>query len=111
MEMPFGKYKGRPLERVPESYLCWCLDNCENLRPTLKLAIEQRLGLVEKPRGGQATTSGELGPVLSDWHRDLVMRWHPDRCDGDTRIMQALNDAFDRLQRRLAGGGGAHRKR
>ena len=27
--MPFGKYKGEPLQKVPRGYLGWVLDNCD----------------------------------------------------------------------------------
>ena len=41
LSMPFGKYKGLPLHRVPPDYLCWCLDNCTNLNPSFREAVEQ----------------------------------------------------------------------
>lgn len=39
--------------------------------------------------------------LITRWHKEMVLRWHPDR-GGDNRIMQAINDAADRL-RELAG--------
>jgi hypothetical protein len=37
--MPFGKYKGKALGSIPDSYLVWVLGNCDNLRSELKEAI------------------------------------------------------------------------
>ena len=48
MNMPFGKHKGEPIDLIAESYLCWVLDNCEPLKPTLRRAIEQELGLDDR---------------------------------------------------------------
>lgn len=40
--MPFGKYKGEPLERVPASYLLWLRDQrCSH--PEVKRYIEENL--------------------------------------------------------------------
>jgi hypothetical protein len=35
--------------------------------------------------------------VLRQWQRELALQWHPDR-GGDVKVMQALNDAADRLK-------------
>lgn len=41
--MPFGKYKGTPIKRVPTSYLEWCVKNVSFKKPELKDAIEVEL--------------------------------------------------------------------
>jgi hypothetical protein len=37
--LPFGRYRGVPLDRVPVSYLTWALANCTNLSIHLRAAI------------------------------------------------------------------------
>jgi len=37
--MPFGKYRGEPLEDIPPSYLIWVLENCRNIKTSLRTAI------------------------------------------------------------------------
>src|SRR5262249_26069529 len=40
--MPFGKYKGRELRSIPESYLLWCRYSLA-LEPELEAAIRREL--------------------------------------------------------------------
>jgi hypothetical protein len=37
------------------------------------------------------------GDVIRRWFREMCLKYHPDR-NGDTKVMQALNDAHDRLK-------------
>jgi hypothetical protein len=102
--MPWGKYRGRLLSEVPSGYLAWCLEECENVKPSLREAIRSeladRLGL---GYGGEAVRppAPDFGPGVEQLYRQLVMRWHPDR-GGSTEAMQAVNDFYDGL-RALAG--------
>jgi putative quorum-sensing-regulated virulence factor len=41
--MPFGKFKGERLKDVDTDYLEWVLQNCDNIRDSLRDAIEQWL--------------------------------------------------------------------
>jgi Putative quorum-sensing-regulated virulence factor len=41
--MPFGKYRGHKIAKVPRWYLKWAMKTC-NLRPTLRAAIDEVLG-------------------------------------------------------------------
>lgn len=43
MKMPFGKYKGEPVEDLPIDYIEWCLENV-NLRPELQKEMEAQVG-------------------------------------------------------------------
>jgi hypothetical protein len=39
MEMPFGRYRGRPLQQVPHGYLRWLRENVK-LSPSLAQAVD-----------------------------------------------------------------------
>jgi hypothetical protein len=98
--MPFGKYHGVPLKDIPDAYLFWVLDNLTKISPTLKESIYARLG-IKKPENGSANGTGHQRPeimsVVGRWRREITFKWHPDR-GGNTQVMQALNDAIDRLE-------------
>src|SRR5262245_24462951 len=94
MRMPFGKYRGWPLEEVPDGYLAWVLDHCSNAGPTLRTAIRQRLGL--EPAPFRAPGGQDWPRVLQTWYHHLALDFHPDR-GGSTEAMQAVNEAYDRL--------------
>lgn len=42
---PFGKHKGVPIDKVPQSYLEWCHENLNDCSIDLRYTIEVRLGL------------------------------------------------------------------
>lgn len=37
--MPFGQYKGKPIDSIPTHYLSWVLKKCRNLDATLVASI------------------------------------------------------------------------
>lgn len=92
VRMPFGKHRGRPLCEIPESYLYWVLDNCENASPTLKKQIEAYLpGDEGEPQG---TAIVDLVPA---WYRKLALEFNPDHKAGSHEGMKAVNRARDLL--------------
>jgi hypothetical protein len=40
MKMPFGQYKNEMIMNIPTDYLIWVLRNCQNIKPSLRNAIE-----------------------------------------------------------------------
>ena len=110
MEMPWGKYRGEDLEDIPDDYLTWVLDNCERISPTLRRAIEIRLGLARDPprpppsssphpsSGGNATARDTLDRVIRAWHRMMTMKYHPDR-GGKVDHMQLVNEGAELLRK------------
>ena len=90
MNMPFGKYKGRPLRDIPEDYLAWLLDNCE-LKPTLRQAVTAALNLnCERPQTSLTTE------VVGQWYRRMAMEFHPDR-RGSHESMKVINRGHEVL--------------
>lgn len=107
MRMPWGKHAGKELEDVPEDYLVWVLDHCENASPTLRRAIRAQLGLDEpesyyRPPPPPPPRSGPIvsQETVSRWYRKLALKYHPDR-GGSAEVMQAINDAKEMLLREL----------
>jgi hypothetical protein len=46
--MPIGRYKGKPLETVPKTYLRWLLRQ-GHVRPDLRIAVKRHLGIMTAP--------------------------------------------------------------
>jgi Putative quorum-sensing-regulated virulence factor len=105
--MTFGKHRGEPVEDVPTNYLEWAIRTCNNLDFHLRDAIQRELSRRARAYHRGETADGRSRPpadwsgIISRWHHELVLIHHPDR-GGDVRVMQALNDAADRL-RKLVG--------
>ena len=110
--MNFGKHRGKLLGDVPSSYLIWVLKEAECVEPWLREEIIQELQARGYRRKGCPDPEPDCGPssagpraqppadwstIIRRWHRDLVLQHHPDR-GGDVKVMQALNDACDRLK-------------
>jgi hypothetical protein len=108
--MPFGKHKGKSLEDIPASYLCWVLRECESAERWLKEAIIDDLrgrgvsancwagGRGQEP--SSATSAGGLvswEPVVAKWYREMTLTFHPDR-GGSHEAMVAVSQAHDRLR-------------
>jgi hypothetical protein len=114
MYMPFGKYRGEPMESLPRSYLLWLLENIDNsqwvTREAWRLLAEylhahpdaaRQCICCRRHRAEPAEPEwGTVRRLVTDWHREIALRWHPDR-GGNGAIMAALNDAVDRLKARL----------
>ena len=98
MKMPFGKHKGEPVEGVPEPYLCWVLENVDNLRPTLRDEIE-RVVEIGKYASAVVVVPGE--DVIGQWYRQLAREFHPDQ-GGSHEVMNATNRARELLEEMVA---------
>ena len=104
MTMPWGKYRGWPIEDVPTGYLVWCLEEsniAEPHRTAIREELMDRLDL-EIPSAAPYTVlglpPGELAPAFRDMlvagYRALALKAHPDR-GGDTETMQTVNRVRD----------------
>ena len=124
MRMPFGRFKGWDIEDVDEDYLVWLLDHA-TLRPTLRRAIEEQLGILDLERrrerlardcerlaAERQSLDAELNRMYATWHktaadlnegiigtwyRRLAREFHPDLRCGSNAEMKAINRARDLL--------------
>lgn len=102
--MPWGKHKGERLDQIPPGYLRWVLENCDHLtlglRRDIRWVLDELDGEAANVPAAPAVQRTDLPEVVRGWHRELVMRFHPDR-GGSTEVMQAINAAADRLKELL----------
>lgn len=59
--MPFGKYKGTEIKRVPTSYLEWCVKNIQFKKAELRDAIEVEL-INREEAGSDVDYYNDFGP-------------------------------------------------
>ena len=98
--MPFGKFKGLELADLPNDYLEWLVglgDLREPLRSEVEREYRWRTGVdaIEPSSVRDAATE-----IVSAGYRVMATRCHPDH-GGDTRAMQAVNNARDWLRGQL----------
>jgi len=121
VRMPFGKYRGYPLEHIPTGYLRWLLRSCD-LYPALEDALRHELFLRLGPNADdeddgfgrswqrsapppprakrQQPARQDVDDLIEAGRRTLARKFHPD-AGGDTARMQAINHAADWLQARI----------
>jgi hypothetical protein len=106
--MDFGKHCGRRVSEVPTSYLRWVIREATEISPWLRRCIQDEVARRDggrhdtpQPPPRQSGAMVNIGEVVRQWWREMALRYHPDR-GGSTEVMQALNNAHQRL-RELAG--------
>ena len=100
--LPFGKYKGVPLEDVPSEYLRWLLKI--DLYPRTRGLVEDELAARRNGAHGPSLRLCPVNPgevpiarqVVEAGHRSLARVHHPDR-GGRTEDMQLVNAIAGRL--------------
>lgn len=102
MKVPFGKFKGWEVEKVPRDYLTWLWETCD-LREPLRSAVEDALSNGgEEGALARSDLPPELKPVVrelvSAGYRSLAQRYHPDR-GGRHEDMTRLNQAAEWLRK------------
>ena len=116
LKMPFGKHKGKRLNKLPTDYLVWCRDKCDNLTDELRAAVEAELAdrsdtpkeeadepvaQVEIARPPKVSPLGQsLAGDVRMIFRNLALKYHPDR-GGSHEAMRGLNEFHDQLQELL----------
>jgi hypothetical protein len=97
--MPWGKYKDRPLNEIPARYLRYVWRSRRALSPEIRRQIRDILGEAVgagEPAPFRPRTAADWSALLRRWHREMCLRFHPDR-GGSQEAMQALNVAYERL--------------
>ncbi len=98
IRLDFGKHKGKLIVDVPTSYLEWVLREFEpagsHLRKAIELELNRRYGFDSKTQ----PQLPDLSATITQWHRKLAMKYHPDRTGGSHEAMAAINDAVDQLK-------------
>jgi hypothetical protein len=96
--MPFGKYRGQPLDELPDGYVHW-LYGLDNLREPLRSAIERewrdRFGEPAEALPDAAVPVAEA--IITGGFRLLARQHHPDH-GGEHGTMVLLNQAVDWLR-------------
>ena len=98
--MPFGRYRGAPLEQIPDDYLEWLValsDLREPLRTHVAHEYQRRFG------EGAAVPAGVLdagAEIVAVGYRAVATRHHPDH-GGSTEAMQHVNAAAAWLREQL----------
>jgi hypothetical protein len=103
--MPFGRYRGRPLRDLPDSYLDWLL-SLADLREPLRARVEAEAARRAGAARGTAALRGPLGAVadriVARGYRALAAEAHPDH-GGDHAAMVQLTAAREALVDLLRG--------
>jgi len=111
--MPFGRYRGVPLEEVPLSYLRWLLRELALREPLLTYVereCRRRNGRRHRHRAASPTTSLAFPPALrataaeivTTGFRVLALKRHPDH-GGRHEEMLDLQRAREALERLVKG--------
>jgi hypothetical protein len=107
-EMPFGKYQGKPLHEIPDSYVDWLLsldDLREPLLSELNLEATRRWDPKASKQGRRIVCPSleAAADIVKAGKRSLSQKHHPDR-GGDPVTMTLINATADWLLGRLNGG-------
>jgi hypothetical protein len=103
--MPFGKYRGTFISKLPLEYLDWLLDQDfvgEPLRSTLQREFDRRISSQE--RYDSEVDLSLIDELVSAGLRTLSKKYHPD-LGGNHDSMVALNTCAEWLRqqaRRIA---------
>jgi hypothetical protein len=127
MNMPFGKYAGRPIKDLPDGYLQWLSkrDISCGLRAAVDDEVRNRSGRNHDGSGHRYQSQDQrsddrahgvsisipadhlalVNDIVHEGFRALAKKQHPD-AGGDTRQMQILNGVANLLRSQLNSAGG-----
>lgn len=91
--MPFGKFKGVPVNELPHTYLAYALTTFDlpvELKNTLSFELLDRIGF------DYSFNIVECERRYSAIRKKLAIRFHPDK-GGSNEAMQAVNEFYNEL--------------
>jgi len=95
--MSFGKYRGVPVEELPDNYLDRILNQGWLREPLLSACREEFL----RRDGHPVTTPADdetktiASQIIAAGYRKLALERHPDKEGGSHQKMRALNQAYE----------------
>jgi hypothetical protein len=97
--MPFGKFKGMPVDELPDDYLLW-LDSLNNLRPFLRRAVDEEIERRRSEEDFDDETVCRGDAVLNAWRnnwRRIIFLAHPDRGGNEelAKLLIAINEIVE----------------
>jgi hypothetical protein len=96
--MPFGKFKGMPMDELPNDYLLW-LNSLGNLRSFLRVAVNAEIGRRwRREEFDEPVSRGD--EVMTAWRenwRRMIFLAHPDRGGNEelAKLLIGLNDIVE----------------
>ncbi len=94
--MPFGKFRGRELEELPDSYLDWLIRSVD-LREPLLSAVHREISFRSWGCHEEMAITSQNRDRIKAIYWDLARQYHPDR-GGNGDIMAGINIFYERLQ-------------
>ena len=102
--MPWGKFRGVPLNQIDTDYLRWVVDVAEATRPGLRADVEAELARRRQTHAPPSPFWRKPCPdvavaheIVTTGQRTLAKRHHPD-VGGSTGLMQRINAVADWLK-------------
>lgn len=103
--MPWGRFRGVPLDEIDGDYLCWVATEADATRPGLRADVEAELARRRRrqdppPPPSRRKPCPDIAiatEIVTTGQRALAKRHHPD-VGGDTTMMQRVNAVVDWLK-------------
>jgi uncharacterized protein (DUF3820 family) len=98
MKIPFGKFSDWEVDDLPRWYLDWLVQQKWMSQKFPRLADAVKVRLEDLDGNNDTATTMLTTDLLKQWHRRLILRWHPDRPGGSHDGMVAANYAVELLR-------------
>jgi len=114
--MPWGKWKGYPIEEVPHDYMRWAVRNADAMSDELRAAMEKILELAPGSTGKSRLMAlereneslkkrlefsrGETERILKQSYGEMSRRFHPD-AGGSNESQIVVNLIFEDIRQKF----------